>query len=396
MSKAWIKDVRNCAYAVLLTTAMALGTSGLSWFVVPVTEQEGYSRAAFALCSSLVSLPSLFLFPVLGLILKKIGPRKLVAIGLVGGTLFFGGLSLSHSLPAFYVNSVLLGCVLMPSTSFVTTVLVNTAFSNHRQMMMGIVASGSGVGSVLCGLSIPEIISIWGWPGGYRWLAVLWLVLLGIALILMPKKYDVQEEPKQKLKAPQFWKTGTFWFLGAAAFCLSAVNGVYQHIQAFLMDAGFSSTLSGQVVGIFGVVLIFFKLTFGALWERMGMRLGLCVSQGLYVIAFVLLLSGNDPWRMVAAVVLLAAGSATVSMAPSLVAREVYTAELFVALWGTLSLFGTLGNSVGVWAWGLVYDCFGNYRFGFIAAGLFIVLSWVCYQILLKGGQKKTQTSKHV
>ena len=157
-----MKDIKSCTYAVLLTTAMALGTSGLSLFIVPVTEQEGYSRAAFAMCSSLLSLPSLFLFPVLGVIIKKIGPRNLVAVGLLGGALFFGGLSVSHSLKAFYINSFLLGCVLMPSTSFVTTVLVNTVFSNRRQMMMGIVASGSGLGSVLCGLSVPKIISTWG------------------------------------------------------------------------------------------------------------------------------------------------------------------------------------------------------------------------------------------
>ena len=46
-----MKDIKSCTYAVLLTTAMALGTSGLSLFIVPVTEQEGYSRAAFAMCS---------------------------------------------------------------------------------------------------------------------------------------------------------------------------------------------------------------------------------------------------------------------------------------------------------------------------------------------------------
>lgn len=393
MSKVWMKDIKSCTYAVLLTTAMALGTSGLSLFIVPVTEQEGYSRAAFAMCSSLLSLPSLFLFPVLGVIIKKIGPRNLVAVGLLGGALFFGGLSVSHSLKAFYINSFLLGCVLMPSTSFVTTVLVNTVFSNRRQMMMGIVASGSGLGSVLCGLSVPKIISTWGWRGGYRWLAALWLILLGAALVLMPKKYDLKEESAQTLKVTRFWKTGTFWLLGTAAFCISAVNGVYQHIQAFLMDSGFSSILSGQVVGLFGVVLIFFKLAFGVLWERTGMRRGLCVSEGLYFVAFVLLLSGTEPWRMVAAVVLLAAGSATVAMAPALVAREVYTAELFMALWGTLSLFGTLGNSFGVWAWGLIYDCFGDYRWGFILAGVLIVISLAFYQVLLKNGRERTFSS---
>ena len=123
------------------------------------------------------------------------------------------------------------------------------------------------------------------------------------------------------------------------------------------------------------------------------MRRGLCVSEGLYFVAFVLLLSGTEPWRMVAAVVLLAAGSATVAMAPALVAREVYTAELFMALWGTLSLFGTLGNSFGVWAWGLIYDCFGDYRWGFILAGVLIVISLAFYQVLLKNGRERTFSS---
>lgn len=392
--------LRAVAASLLLTIAMALGTSGFSLFVLPVTTAEGYARAQFTLCSTLISLPGALISPLLGNALHVLGPRRMVGIGCVWGTLAFAAFSLAGGLPVLYLCSVLLGMVLLPCTSLLSTVVVNSWFVRRRALVVGIVSCGSGISGAVTGLILPPLITLHGWRFGFRLLAGAWLVLTGLALLLLPglpEQRGVQpfggapagqpetvSSPDVPLPSKRILvRRAEFWLLCGAAFSLSIVNGVYQHIQAFLADGGLDVDLAGQAVGWFSISLIVCKLVLGSLLERTGLYRGLAIPASLYALAFVLLLWGQAK-GMLAGVLLLAMGSAAVSMAPTLAAGQVYDQQEFKAIWGVISLMGTLGHSVGIPLWGAVYDTFGNYHPGCWAACGLILISWSLYRLALR------------
>ena len=65
-----LRHFRPAVAAFLLMMAMALTTTALSFFVVPVCEELGVGRGAIALCYSLLTASGTVGIPVLGQVIQ--------------------------------------------------------------------------------------------------------------------------------------------------------------------------------------------------------------------------------------------------------------------------------------------------------------------------------------
>lgn len=106
---------------------------GMSAFFPSFEREFGWSRTAVSGAFSLARIESGLLGPIEGYFVDRIGPRRIMYIGIVVCVLGFFWLSAVHSLPALYM-AIILGIVLgsslgyhMPISLLIAKILISGA-----------------------------------------------------------------------------------------------------------------------------------------------------------------------------------------------------------------------------------------------------------------------------
>ena len=154
-----------------------------SLFLLPVTEEFGISRSAFALCSALACIPGFCSNLVFTRVYERVGYRTMVTAVLIGNAAMMFAYSRAQGIGPFYVGATLYAFV----TSFVNTAGISRLFSDwfHRSrgLLLGIVLSASGIGGSLGSVLLAKVIEEYGWRAGY--LASVGAVLFSAALVFL-------------------------------------------------------------------------------------------------------------------------------------------------------------------------------------------------------------------
>lgn len=72
-----------------LDNAYGLSNNIVAYYITPVTQSLGYTRAAFNFCFTLMSIVSFLATPVYGWMFMKVPIRKIIVIGGAAGAAFF-------------------------------------------------------------------------------------------------------------------------------------------------------------------------------------------------------------------------------------------------------------------------------------------------------------------
>ena len=123
---AGVRHYRPAAAAFLLMTAMALTTTGLSFFVGPVCTELGLGRGAFTVYYSIMTLAGTLASPVLGQVIQRRGVGPVAAVsGLWTGAGLFC-FSLCAELWSFYLTGAIVGILGTACVSLCAGVIVQT------------------------------------------------------------------------------------------------------------------------------------------------------------------------------------------------------------------------------------------------------------------------------
>src|SRR2546425_1959147 len=168
--------------AVWVTLAIASGLYfSFPVFFVALLEEFGWSRGATAAAFSISSIVQGTLAPVVGILVDRVGPRRVM---LGGACLLSGACVLSSqigSLWSLYVVTGVLGASGLCAVSWVPSgALIARWFTERRGSMMGLAFSGMGAGVLAIGPLAQWLITGYGWRAAY-------LVLgLGTLIVLVP------------------------------------------------------------------------------------------------------------------------------------------------------------------------------------------------------------------
>ncbi len=389
--------LRHFFSAFLLMLAYSLITSAITLMVLPVVNRFGFSRGTFTVTSTLIMLPYLALSPFLGTLCAKIGLRRIVRIGAVCGAVSLFAMSFCHTLAQFYLAFLFGGLVFGPCSNYVASVLLNNWFEKKRSFVCAVIMTGTGVGGVLWGMIVPALVDDFDYRAGYRFCSAAWFVLMTLCSLLIcglpddvgviPYGADKQQPTESLVCESPAARRGLllqpkFRLLCLANFSLSLINSFYPHAQSYLVDHGYTVISAGWVLSLFSLVLVVCKLALGVHFEHCGLHRGILFPAALDLISLILLLSGSTPLLCIA-IVLFAVNSSLVALTPLLSAGQVYNAQEFAAVWGILSCVSSVGNTVGVPLWGLLYDVGGSYQMGFVLS-VVLLGSWLSiYRYLL-------------
>src|SRR6185436_7564000 len=163
MDRKWWIVIAGCITHAVNTSFSYFGMSAF----FPSFEREfGWSRTAISGAFSLARIESGLFGPVEGYLVDRVGPRRIMYIGIVICVLGFVSLSFVNSLPMLYV-AIVLGIVLGSSLGYhmPISLLIAKIFQERRSFAFGVFRMGPGLSGVIVPF-VGAIIVGWGWRTG--------------------------------------------------------------------------------------------------------------------------------------------------------------------------------------------------------------------------------------
>lgn len=240
-------------------------------FITPLDREFGWGVPAIALGASILSVTVMIISPLQGVLVDRIGGRRLVlysspVFGLSLMALYF----LPDSLPVFYLAWVLVplcGLGLWP-VSYLR--LTAGWFDRRLGLALGVANSGIGVGSVLVPIITAVLIGAFGWRAAFLGLGVIALIAFPVALFLLtepspPKTSGRFDGDTLRVAAT----TRPFWLVLAAFFLLGTIgSSIVVHQIRLLLDSGIAPRVANLMPVALGVALIVARIVTGWLLDR--------------------------------------------------------------------------------------------------------------------------------
>lgn len=292
-----------------------------------------------------------------GFLADRWGARPLV---MVGGAMFAVGLYMTSRADALWHGYLTYGLgVGLGGGLFVAPLFAMSAgwFVRYRGIAQGIVATGSGVGTLVLLPMAERLIDGRGWRQAYVVLAVIAAVTFAAASIFLARPpVDRPDRATEHLK--QVMATPAFKRL---ALCSALQSGsmlsAFAFIVTFATDRGVSSRTAALLVGVIGASSIVGRLFLTGFSDRVGQVRMLQFAFLVQPVAFVIwILAGGQVWALTLFVVVLGvAYGGYVALVP------VVTAHLFGvrglgSIMGWTFLAAGLGSLIAPPAVGFVAD----------------------------------------
>jgi sugar phosphate permease len=386
-------------YIVAAAVAITLYTSGIVYFgftavFEPIADEFGWSYAKVSFASSLRGFEMGLLAPLVGILVDRLGPRRLIFIGSIIVAVGFTLLSRISTLAGFYIAFVFIATGTSTCSGTVMLTAVTNWFHRRAGLAIGIVSSGFGLG----GLMVPLITLLIDSIG---WRPAMFTVGLGMLAIVLPLSFVIRHKPEQygylpdgdeakpvsdgktktvtpdiKAKARawqalyQALKGRVFWQIAIASACFAFVIGaVITHMMPFLSSVGIARSLSSVVAFLLPLVSICGRLGSGWLSDRIGSRFVFSLSFLLMIAGILVFAHVNETrqWLLIPFVIALSFGWGLCVTTRTMLIRDHFRRANFGTIIG--ATFGVMmfGNIAGSPLAGWVYDTLGSYQVAWLS-----------------------------
>ncbi len=377
--------------AAVVCMAVAAGTSfwSMGFYVAPLEEQFGWSRALLQGGISASLLVSGLASPLAGRLVDLQGARRAILIGTLATCATYALLATTETLWQWYlyfsINSFFRGFMFYIPFQ----VLISRWFVRKRGRAVGIMATGFSLGVVMVPI-MQTIIDEVSWQASFIFTAIV------LAAVFLPVAFFVvRNEPKDKglnpdgdphrlnasrvpsttdelpgLTVRQAVRTINFWVIAFAFmtffFCMFGwmINGVLV-FESFGIPRGTVSLLM-TVAGLGGVVT---RPTFGYLAERIpSIELAsVCLAVFMSIGMGILLLTGGSWLGIGLFIACWMVGSAGGPVLEPLILPRVFGLRHFGAIMGTMFMVETIGQVLAPYFGGWIFDITGRYDLLLIA-----------------------------
>jgi MFS family permease len=399
-------NLKNCKvfygwWIVGACLLISMYTAGVVFFgftaiFEPIANEFGWSYTKVSFAASIRGLETGFLVPLVGLLVDRLGPRKLLFAGatIIGlGLLLLGRI---NSLTMFYGVFILIAAGMSTCTGVVLQTVVGNWFRGKVSIATGIVVSGVALGGLLVPL-VTRIIDIFEWRAAMAILGLgAWGILLPLSLLVRhkPEQYgylpdgDVNGKPVSsegvtlaqstggQIGVRQALKSRAFWHISLGLAChYLAINAVTTHVMPYLSTIGIARSTSSLVAGAIPLTSIFGRLSFGWFGDRFDKRwvtaLGFALaSLGMLFFGYA---ATVGTWVLIPFLILFGIGYGGPVPMLSALMREYFGRVRLGTILGLAMGVGWLGGIVGPPLAGWVFENFGSYQGAwFASAGLVI------------------------
>lgn len=393
-----------------LTIFFVLGSrSSFGLFYTAILAEYGWGRAETAGAYSLMMIIHALLSPVSGVLIDRIGPRKLFPIG---GIIVGIGLLLSSFISEIWHLYLYFGVIMaigINTQSFAPHMsLIPRWFVRKKGMASGLVLSGMGIGTLFMAIMIGFIMDTAGWRFAFMILSA-FIFCLVVPINVLFQRNEPEEvgqtieetglklkpmgalrtdDPGQKnetLFIQKMWtvktafRTKAFWCLLFMGFTQGlAINTIVVHLAPHVIDLGFSGMVAASMVGLVGLLGSLGTVFFGFLSDRVGRESGYFMAGAIGSLGILLLIVMGDSslkWLLYVFVVLYGLGNGGISSITAAATGDIFSGRALGRIISTQAVSFGLGGALGAYLGGYFFDQRGSYTIPFVTVLLSIIAS---------------------
>jgi MFS family permease len=346
-------------------------------FYVALLDNFGWSRGATAGVYSMNLIVDAILSPIVGHLLDRYGPKRIVGIGCL---ILASGLLLSSQINSLWQFFIFFGLVSAIGLSFIGhvphVVLISEWFSSKRAFALGVVYSSTGVGIMLLIPTIQWSISRLGWVWVFQALAALVLLIL-MPLVLVFYRHGPHfegksrdhTEPKNQWTTRLALRSLQFWLLFLARVVASSGTMVIvTHQVAHVIDIGYSRIFAATLFGLMGITSTFGRLIFGYIADLFSKRAAYMFNILMAVVGIGALMAARDPsqpWLLYVYLLFFGVAFGSRAIILSALAADIFSGKGFGSIFGFSAISVGIGGALGSWLGGVLYDGTGSYLMSF-------------------------------
>lgn len=389
--------------AVFVLLALSGGSYffGFSVFFNAILEEFGWDRATTALAFSIASLEGGLESLIIGPLVDKYGPRKIILVGIVLLGIGFFALSRINSIFTFYlVYMLLLGLGSNSANGVAPLAAIANWFIKRRTIAFGFLSAGYSVGGGVMVPLLGLLVESFGWRAAAVILCAI-MFLAGIPLAMTvrhkPEQYgynpdgmsdeDAKElqgdrdtgdihgapaprrnafEPERDFTLKQALKTKAFWMLSLSfAFRNLSLSSVIAHLVPLLVSRGFHAQTAANVLGLTAMMGTPGRLIFGFLGDMLPKRALLITCFGLQAVGLWLLMTASTLPQVYVFAAFMGMSWGSVPILFSLRA-EYFGRTSFASISGFMQAVNTPASFAGPVFAGIVFDRTQSYDIAFL------------------------------
>ncbi len=376
--------------AALTIMVIVWGTNySFGVFFTPLLREFGWTRAittgAFGLAMLLEGLGGMFM----GRMNDRFGARWVVTIcGLCMGVglLLMSRISQSWQLYLYYGVMIGIGLsgLYVPLVSTVTR-----WFEKQMGLMVGIIAAGMGLGTMIMTPISNQLIQSFGWRTSYIIVGV-GVIICVVSLAQLLKNPAPGELPAshQRVKSSESaqahgasvamgiaLKTGQLWLLCTICFLWGGLSLIIiVHIAPHAIDLGFSSNQAARVLSVFGGVVFGAKIMMGVVTDRIGSKRAFLIGLAAMSIGLFWLIGAKEMWALYLFAIIYAFGYAGGSVIMSTIVAEIFGMDAHGSIFGIVNFSACCGVAIGPMMVGWMFDKSGDYQMAICFMAAFSVI----------------------
>lgn len=364
-------------------------------FIKPMSAEFGWDRATATLPVVVATLMSGIFQPVVGRLVDRYGPRRLITIGVP--LLAASVMSVAWTQNIWYLTGVY-GVLFALSTSCAGGI-PNSTMNSHwfvrlRGRALGISNAGGGVGQMLIIPASMFLMMQTDWRTTHLIMGALVLVVgLPIAALILrnnpqemgllpdgDKPVETSETAEEAAAPPvrgplepATWHgafaSSQFWLLVSGFFvCGCSVIMVQTHFVPFATDRGLSPSVATNALGLLHGVNLVGLLLGGMISDRVGRKIPLAIIYFVRALAIAMLMVTDTPWMLYLFSVV--AGLSWFASVPLTIALagEIYGLRHMGTLVGFVFLSHQIGGAASTYLAGWLFDVTGSYN------GVFLIV----------------------
>ena len=386
------------AACVFIAMAGSGAYNGFGVFIIPMSEEFGWSRSAISLAASVGAIVGGLSQPFFGRVFDRIGGRRLILVGLVA----FGVSNIllmftSNLLYLVLVFGVLIALAGSAGTFNTAVTLVSKWFERRRGTAIALVSAGGSLSGMVFVPFVAYTIPLVGWRNTWLIMGLIVLVL-AVPVAFMVLKDDPSEvghlpdgdkdatypgSARSTSRAPLetgHWlnalRSLPFWQISGGYFvCGVTTSMISTHFVPYAVEEGFSASEGALAFGVLSGLNIIGVLGAGMLGDRLGRKNVLAAVYVTRAVAFLVLLTVPGLWGLFGfAIISGFSWYGTVPLTTSLTA-EVYGIRHIGTLSGITYLAHAVGGAMSVQFAGIMKDVTGAYLVPFGAGGLLLLVA---------------------
>lgn len=352
--------------------------SSFAFLIRELETDFGWSRSDMTLSVSLLTLVSAVVHPYFGVLVDRYGVRRTLLPSLILMALILITVPLYlNELWQLWLAFILVAIFGVANNNLSFIRLISTWFDKRRGLMIGIIASGTGVGLAILPKITEYVVSLHSWQGGFIFYGMYILFFTVPVMFFMVRNRpevvgllpdgrstlaDDVETEITGLTLHSAMRTGGFWLLFLAIlFASLALWGITNQMALLLTDRGYSTSTAASVAVSLGLSMAVARVVIGYFLDKIHAPIVGGIIFGLAALGFVILCYVQAQWAPFLAAVLIGAALGAETELMGYMVGRYFGLRHFGSIYGIVFVGFLIGTSGGPYLYAKTQEIFGSY-----------------------------------